>query len=94
MLKDNKMKLDKEEQELLETYEKGDWKSVKDFEKKKSEHQKIAVNTTERNKKINIRLSEKDLANLKAKSLEEGVPYETLVSSIIHKYISGKFKEA
>ncbi|MFA4924586.1 MAG: hypothetical protein WC557_10380 [Ignavibacteriaceae bacterium] len=88
------MKLDKEEEDLLESFEKGEWKSINDFEKKKTEYQKIAMNTAERNKRINIRLSEKDLANLKAKSLEEGMPYQTLVSSIIHKYISGKFKEA
>ena len=47
-----------------------------------------------KNKRINIRLTEKDLSNLKAKSLEEGMPYQTLVASIIHKYVSGKFKEA
>jgi len=88
------MKLDKEEKELLESYEKGEWKPVKDFEKKKSEYQQIAKNTVAKNKRINIRLTEKDLANLKAKSIEEGMPYQTLVASIIHKYISGKFKEA
>ncbi|MDR3665442.1 MAG: hypothetical protein P4L35_01245, partial [Ignavibacteriaceae bacterium] len=60
----------------------------------KNEYQQIARNTAAKNKRINIRLSEKDLANLKAKSLEEGMPYQTLIASIIHKYISGKFKEA
>lgn len=87
------MKLDKEEKELLESYEKDEWKSIKDFEKKKLESQRYAVNTSAKNKRINISLSEKDLTNLKAKSLEEGMPYQTLVASIIHKYISGKFKE-
>ncbi len=87
------MKLDKEEKKLLNSYEKGEWKSIKDFEKKKLEHQSYARNTAAKNKRINIRLTEKDLANLKAKSLEEGIPYQTLVASIIHKYISGKFKE-
>jgi predicted DNA binding CopG/RHH family protein len=88
------MKLNKEEKELLKSYDNGEWKSIKDFEKKKNEYQQIARNTAAKNKRINIRLSEKDLANLKAKSLEEGMPYQTLVASIIHKYISGKFKEA
>ncbi len=87
------MKLNKEEKELLTSYEDGEWKSVKDFNDKKSEYQKIAKNTSLKNRRINIRLSEKDLSNLKAKSLEEGIPYQTLVASIIHKYISGKFKE-
>lgn len=88
------MKLSKEEKELLESYENEEWQTVKDFKKKKADHQRYARNTAAKNKRINIRLSEKDLANLKAKSLEEGMPYQTLVGSIIHKYISGKFKEA
>lgn len=87
------MKLDKEEKELLKSYENGEWKSIKDFENKKAEYQRYARNTAIKNRRINIRLSEKDLSNLKAKSLEQGMPYQTLVASIIHKYISGKFKE-
>ncbi|GAB6282767.1 MAG: hypothetical protein STSR0008_15160 [Ignavibacterium sp.] len=87
------MKLDKEEKELLKSYEKGEWKSIKDFEKKKLEYQSYAKNTAAKNKRINILLTERDLANLKAKSLEEGMSYQTLVGSIIHKYIYGKFKE-
>ncbi len=88
------MKLTKEEKELLKSYENDEWTSVKDLKKKKTENQRYARNTAAKNKRINIRLSEKDLANLKAKSLEEGMPYQTLVGSIIHKYIYGKFKEA
>ena len=88
------MKLDKEEKELLKSYEKDKWKSIKDLEKKRLEYQSYAKNTAAKNKRINIRLTEKDLSNLKAKSLEEGMPYQTLVASIIHKYVSGKFKEA
>ena len=87
------MKLNKEEKELLASYEKGEWKSIKNLKKKKSEYQQIAKNTTKKNRRINIRLTEKDLSNLKAKSLEEGMPYQTLISSILHKYISGKFTE-
>jgi len=87
------MKLNKEEKELLKSYENEEWQSVKDFKKMKTDHQRYARNTAAKNKRINIRLSEKDLANLKAKSLEEGMPYQTLIGSIIHKY-SGKFKEA
>lgn len=86
------MKLDKEEKEILESYENGEWRSVKNFEKKKLEYQQAAKNTTLKNKRINIRLTEKDLSDLKAKSIEEGMPYQTLVASIIHKYVAGKFK--
>jgi predicted DNA binding CopG/RHH family protein len=87
------LKLDKDEKELLKSFEKGEWKQIKGFKKKKAKYIQIAKNTSAKNKRINIRLSEKDLANLKVKSLEEGMPYQTLVSSIIHKYVSGKFRE-
>jgi len=87
------MKLSKEEKELLKSYENYEWKTVDDLTKKKLDHQRYARNTAAKNKRINIRLSEKDLANLKAKSMEEGMPYQTLVGSIIHKYIYGKFRE-
>lgn len=87
-------KLDKEEKELLKSYENDEWKSIEDFEKRKAEYIKYAKYTAAKNKRINIRLSERDLASLKAKSLEEGMPYQTLVASIIHRYVSGKFKEA
>ncbi len=87
-------KLDKEEKDLLKSFEDGKWNSIKSVLKKKKEFTKIAKYTAAKNKRINIRLSEKDLANLKAKSLEEGLPYQTLVASVIHRYVSGKFKEA
>ena len=87
------IELDKEEKELLESIENGEWKTIEDFEKRKSDYIRYAKNTSAKNKRINIRLSEKDLLNLKAKSLEEGLPYQTLIASIIHKYVSGKFRE-
>ena len=85
------MKSDKEEKELLESYENGEWIPVEDFEKQKAKYQQIARNTSLKNRRINIRFSEKDLSNLKDKSLEKGLPYQTLVASIIHKYVAGKF---
>ena len=87
-------KLDKEEKELLKSYENDEWRSIKDFAKRKIEYIKYARYIAAKNKRINIRLSERDLASLKAKSLEEGMPYQTLVTSVIHRYVSGKFKEA
>jgi len=86
-------KLDKEEKDILESVEKGEWESVEDFKKRKSQYSKYARNTFLKNKRINIRISEKDLTNLKARSLEEGIPYQTLITSILHKFISGKLVE-
>ncbi len=83
-------KLDKYEEELLKSYDEDEWQSVAQTEQLKVKYSKYARNTFLKNKRINIRISEKDLARLKAKSLEEGIPYQTLVSSLIHKFVSGK----
>ena len=77
--------LDDEEKQLLEEIENGEWASVKDFAKRKKELQQIARNTLNKTRNINIRLSERDLARLKRKAAEEGIPYQTLASSILHK---------
>lgn len=86
-------KPDKYEKEIEESFEKEEWRSVKDLKKTRSDYMRYAKNSFLKNKRINIRISEKDLTNLKAKSLEEGVPYQTLISSVLHKYISGKLVE-
>ena len=91
----NKMKnLEKEEQKIIESYDKDEWQSVKDFKEEKKNYRRYARNTLLKNKRINIRISEKDLINLKAKSIEEGVPYQSLISSVLHKYVNGKLVES
>ncbi len=80
--------LPKEEQELLEEYEKGEFKSVSDLKTVKEHFSQIAKNTLNKARNINIRLSEKDLVLLKRKAVEEGIPYQTLVSSVLHKFVS------
>ena len=83
-------KLDNYEKEILESYENDEWVSVENLAEKKREYAQYAKNTFLKNKRINIRISEKDFVDIKTRSLEEGVPYQTLISSIIHKYVSGK----
>lgn len=78
--------LDQEEKQLLEEIERGEWKPVKDFAKAKKEAMAAARNTLNKSKNINIRLSERDLLKLKAKAVKEGLPYQTLAASILHKY--------
>lgn len=78
--------LDPEEKELLEEFEKGNFKQVKNFEKAKREAVEAARNTLSKTKNINIRLSEKVLFKLRARAAEEGIPYQTLASSVLHKY--------
>ena len=86
-------KLDKEEKSILESYENEEWKSSSELKTKQKHYLSIAKNSHLKNKRINIRLSEKILNDLKAKSLEEGIPYQTLISSILHKFTSGKLVE-
>ena len=89
-----KTKLSKEEQEILESFEKGEWIPVKNLSKRKAELMKFAKNTLKKDKRLNIRISERDLNELQRKAVAEGLPYQTYVSSIIHKYLSGKLIEA
>lgn len=78
--------LDKEEQKILDDVEAGKYVSVKNFAKVKKEVMLIARNSLNKNKNINIRLSERDLHKIKAKAIETGIPYQTLVSSILHQF--------
>lgn len=77
-----------EEQKLLEEIEKGNFVRAKDFKKVKGEIIAAAKNTSSKTKNINIRISEKVLSRLKAKAAEAGLPYQTLASSVLHRYAS------
>jgi predicted DNA binding CopG/RHH family protein len=83
-------KLDKEEQELLESIESEEWQSVDNLEDEIKKHREIAKNTLKKDKRINIRLSSNDLQMLKTTAVELGMPYQTLVSSVLHQYVTGR----
>ena len=85
--------LDAEEKELLASYEKDDWKSAKGKKNKISHYQQIAKATFKKDSRVNIRMSSKDVHAIQLKALEEGIPYQTLISSILHKYVTGKLTE-
>lgn len=78
--------LDEEEEQIIKDFEEGKFVRVKDFEKQKKLFQEYARNTLKKTKNINIRLSEKDLQKLKRKAMEEGLPYQTLAASVLHKF--------
>jgi len=84
-----KIVLDNEEKEILESYEPGEWVPGKNPQKEKMKLRKYARNTLQKDKRINIRMSSKDLGQVQVIAAQEGIPYQTLVSSIIHKYVSG-----
>jgi predicted DNA binding CopG/RHH family protein len=81
-------KLNKEEKQILNDFEAGDFKSLLTPKRKKM-LQATAEETFKKDKRINIRISSRDLESLQRRALEEGIPYQTLVSSVLHKYVSG-----
>ena len=89
-----KTKLTEEEKEILDSFEKGEWVQVKNLSKRKKELMPYARNTLKKDKRLNIRISERDLNELQRKAVAEGLPYQTYVSSIIHKFVNGKLIEA
>jgi len=82
-----KLNLTKEEKKILKDIDSGVFKSVTDLSKAKNKYATIAQNTLKKNKSITIRLAERDIQKVKTKAAEEGMPYQTLITSIIHKYI-------
>jgi predicted DNA binding CopG/RHH family protein len=84
--------LSNEEKQELEAIEKaiddGTLESAPDFEERKKELQQAAKATLNKTRNINIRISERDLYRLKSKAIEEGIPYQTLSSSILHKAVA------
>ena len=85
--------LDPDEKELLESFERGEWKPTKHREAEMAKLQNYARNTLQKNKRINIRLSERDLLGIQTKAVGEGLPYQTLISSVLHKYLRGTLTE-
>lgn len=85
-------KIDHDESELLEAFEQGQLKSVAT----KSELAKFkaaARATALKDRRVNIRLSSTDLSDIQVKALEEGIPYQTLIASVLHKYVTGRLTE-
>ena len=87
-----KLKLDEDEQALLEAFEAGHFESSLTPERKVF-IAKSAAATFKKDKRINIKISSRDLTAIQRRALEEGIPYQILVSSIIHKYISGSLSD-
>ena len=82
-------KLTKEEREILDSFEKGEWIPVADLPKRRKELAEYACNTLRKDRRLNIRISERDLTELQRKAVKEGLPYQSYISSIIHKFING-----
>ena len=81
--------LDAEEKELSDSFARGEWKSVANLKEEKNKARIAAANYSRKSARINIRLSEIDLEHIKRKAAFEGLPYQTLIASILHKYAAG-----
>lgn len=86
-------KLSQEEREILHAFEAGALKPSKNADEIKKQHQEYAAAMFRKDARINIRLSSNDLRRLQKKALAEGIPYQTLVASILHKYVEGRLHE-
>ena len=86
------MKVDPSEKALLESVERGEWKSV-GGKSERIRYAHTAKATFRKDLRLNIRLSGKDLEAIQKRALAEGLPYQTLISSLLHKYASGRLKE-
>ena len=83
-------RLNSEEQEILDGFDNGNLRRVKGTAAAIKAHQAIAAATFKKDSRINIRLSSKDLRALQTRALKEGIPYQSLVSSVLHKFVDGQ----
>ena len=88
-----RIKLDKEEKDLLESYERGEWKSVKNLKQEIQKHEEYARQTLKKDKRVNIRISSMVLEEIQTRAIEDGMPYQTLISSILHRFVTGRLIE-
>lgn len=92
-MKKNSMQFDKEELQILNDFEQGELQSIRNFKAEKKELEMAARNTLQKDKRINIRISSRDLERLQMKAAREGVPYQTYIASSLHKLVSGRLKD-
>ena len=82
-----------EERDIIAALEAGELRSLNPSREELERHRAYARHTTSKSQRVNIRLSAKDLDDIKIRALEEGIPYQTLMGSILHKYVSGRLVE-
>ncbi len=87
------MKLDANEKAILESVERGEWRSARGTKGERTRYARYARATFRKDRRLNIRISSRDLEAIQKRALEEGLPYQTLISSLLHKYASGRLRE-
>ena len=91
MAKGNKK--DKAEKLLLKSLKAGEWRSLAGDTEEVARYREYARATFRKDRRVNIRISGRDLEALQKRALSEGMPYQTLISSVLHKYVSGRMTE-
>ncbi len=87
------MKIYDDEKDLFESVEKGEWGSVENLAEEIAVAKEAAEATYGKDQRMNIRISSRDMSQLKVRAREEGIPYQTLVSSILHRYLTGRLED-
>lgn len=87
------VKLDQEEEELLKSVERGEWKTVTNAEEEAAFAKEAATNSLRKDERVTLRLSSIDLDRLKQKAAYKGLPYQTFIASVLHEYAAGHFTE-
>ena len=87
------MKMTKDEKEILDSVERGEWKRIPNFKREEARYREAARATLRKDKRVNIRMTERDLVRFQKAAVHEGLPYQTLISSVLHKYINGRLVE-
>jgi predicted DNA binding CopG/RHH family protein len=87
------MKLTKDEKGVLKAYDNEEWISTKDLGSDRRNLKAYAKSALRKDKRVNIRMSENDLVQLQRKAVQDGLPYQTLISSVLHKFINGRLVE-
>ena len=87
------LSLDKEELQILEDFERGEFKRIPNFSAEKKALEDSARSTLQKDKRINIRISSRDLERIQMRAAREGMPYQTYISSTLHKLVSGRLEE-
>ena len=87
------MTFDEEELQILRDFEHGEFQSIRSFQAEKRKLEEAAHSTLQKDKRINIRISSRDLERIQKRAAREGIPYQTYISSSLHKLVSGRLKE-
>jgi len=92
-MKNNQMQFNKDELQILQDFERGEFQSIRNFQSEKQKLEEAARSTLKKDTRINIRISSRDLERIQMRAAREGVPYQTYISSSLHKLVAGRLAE-